>query len=676
MATSHELDTKDNDIVLSETEMTQELPELEEHDGDDGVSLRMSLDTEQKKLSTSQLSKRNAFNDSQDIVYNRRHIRRKQRDTMEDSDERGSDTTSPRKRLKREIEIMNSDLNEEICQVANEMLADGDDVNSNPIKSKETFPDLVTPIKVEKKREFPSKVKTEDSEYLTKRDIRFEDAIWCQYSLNYKYYPALLLSPNIGEDSSLVLFETGKAESKNEDIYYLDIRIGDTVTFNTNEYSVSALECRTHDPQIIRCIRGYDTVHLKKRNANGSLSKKVVIKPLASITVELNEWARRPKIILEDGVGSRGKALRGLRHPLRGRKTTNYTSPKKLLHKLIKEEHIVDDSTNSIDKFTDERVTSIMTPTQKSLTNFPSSATRDQGYKIFDKCLFVLTSIFENKDELCSTIEARGGKVLTLGFSSLFDCCRAVSTMPVGEDEDIILKESSLHLTWKRDCIFKDYKFACLLTRRHLRSLKYLETLALGWPILHWKFINACVKENTLSIQSIPRFLLPAGESYRLSVDITTKSGVIKSSDILQFYSRLLNGDRLINQTDALKNLMMDYVVLLYGYSELDDFIKFIFACTGISRFYETDMKLHDDAPDSLLLILEKLFKLCQDKGLKILVYMNEETGKISNDLLDQTRKEILERFSSFKVPFHVRSKEWLIQTIINESTDFDDENY
>lgn len=112
---------------------------------------------------------------------------------------------------------------------------------------------------------FPEGIRTADNSFLSKDDIIFGNAVWCQYSWNYKFYPGILLEVDTNQDGCWIYFETGRSLTKDEDIYYLDIRIGDAVTFDGNEYVVVGLECRSHDLNIIRCIRGYDTVHLKKK---------------------------------------------------------------------------------------------------------------------------------------------------------------------------------------------------------------------------------------------------------------------------------------------------------------------------------------------------------------------------------------------------------------------------
>ncbi|CCD24146.1 chromatin-binding protein RAD9 NDAI_0C04870 [Naumovozyma dairenensis CBS 421] len=658
-------DIQDN-LALSEAEVTQELPELEE----ESVSqAQNNADQDNEPVETNEVLK-SLRNDSQDIVYSRRKMKRKQFETVEISkgEEHRSSMPSPKKRLIRGTDFMREEEKESVT-------------NKDDTKDQEqevVTQDNNTKDSDENERtyNFPTELRNEDTQYLSRNDIQFENAIWSQYTLNYQFYPGILLPKEISKDRCWVLFYTGKEESKREDVYYLDIRIGDTVNWNGNKYVVTGLNCESHDPNIIRCVRGYDTVYMRKKTVSGGLGKRTFIKPLSVITIDLDEWAKRPKIILEDGISTKGKAHKDLEHPIRGRKSIFINSPRKTTRRATNEESDIE----AIIK--EPTITPIKKPTGTSLdVELPlipvSLKSKNSGTKIFDKCLFVLSNIYDNKAELCHLIESNGGKVIELGFASLFDNPTVASTMPLGEDENIILRESQMHLEWNPNSPFKDYKFACLLAKRHLRSLKYLETLALGWPILHWKFIHKCLKNNKLLLNSIYEFLLPAGESFRLGLDRIMKTGIIKSYNIHSFYSKLLEGSTLQNQVSHLKNKMSGYIVLFYGYSQLDDFLKFLFECLGINKFYESDMDvMSEDYSKPLLIILEKLFDVCMLENYKILVYMSDDTGKISSSLLDEARKDISEKFGGSPVTFHVEGKEWLIQTIVNESTGFEDEDY
>ncbi|CAI4056930.1 hypothetical protein SUVZ_02G3370 [Saccharomyces uvarum] len=708
----NELDTKRDNTIMSEAELTQELPEVEEQQDLDTSSNKLERDerstikrsnykeaslqihadntennadeqgdmelptaetsaSQEGKEKSSQL-KRNLMQlfpiESQEIISNGRRIKRRQKDTIEigEEEENRSTKTTPTKRSKRSANFGATP-------------AKGD--ASNSIKFQGGVGESETDYK-EAPYVFPEGIKTEDSSFLSKEDIIFGNAVWCQYSWNYKFYPGILLDIDTNQDGYWIYFETGRSLTKEEDIYYLDIRIGDAVTSDGNEYIVVGLECRSHDRDIIRCIRGYDTVHLKKKNLSGSLGKRILIKALSSISLDLNEWTKRAKIILEDDERTKGNAYRYLRHPIRGRKpTTNVLSPKKLAddekgkrahNRVHNDEQELRYENNEFGK----KIAKNSLSENKAFPNLLFSLGEIKRGNIFDRCIFVLTSLFENRDELRQIIESQGGTVIDSGFSALFDFPHPPAKLLVDRDRIENTGELDLKLAWKPDCPFADYRFACLITKRHLRSLKYLETLALGWPTLHWKFISACIEKKKITPHSMYQYLLPSGESFRLSLDSQSKGGIIKSNNIFSFYTKFLRGSLLKNQVGGMENMLNDYIVIICGSSELDNFIKFVFACLSASKMFTIDLpniNVENTEPLSNILatLVSRIGSAISDKNSRFLIYVNENNGKTQMRLLEKLRNQLSLKFNHLNYIFHTESKEWLIQTIINEDTGF-----
>ncbi|QID83546.1 radiation sensitive protein rad9 [Saccharomyces pastorianus] len=707
----NELDTKRDGTIMSEAELTQELPEVEEQQDLDTSpknlereerstiektnhkedSLQIYADNTQinvneqgdmelqtvetsasreGKEKSSQL-KRNLMqlfpNDSQEIVSNGRRIKRRQKDTIEiaEEEENRSTKTSPTKRSKISTDFVATP-------------AKGEAYSSNEfqggVEESERYYKEASYV-------FPQGIKTEDSSFLSKEDIIFGNAVWCQYSWNYKFYPGILLDIDTNRDGYWIYFETGRSLTKEEDIYYLDIRIGDAVTSDGNEYIVVGLECRSHDRDIIRCIRGYDTVHLKKKNLSGSLGKRILVKALSSISLDLNEWTKRAKIILEDDERTKGNAYRYLRHPIRGRKPmTNVISPKKLAndekgkraHNRVHNDEQLSYENNELTK----KITKNSSSENEAFPNLLFSLGEVKRGNIFDRCIFVLTSLFENRDELRQIIESQGGTVIDSGFSSLFDFPHPPAKFLVDRDRIENTRELDLKLAWKPDCQFANYRFACLITKRHLRSLKYLETLALGWPTLHWKFISTCIERKKISPHLIYQYLLPSGESFRLSLDSQSKGGIVKSNNIFSFYTRFLRGCHLQNQIDGMANMLNGYIVIICGSSELDSFIKFVFACLSANKMFTIDLPNIDienteSLSNFLASLVSRIGSAISDKNLKFLIYVNENNGKTQMRLLEKLRNQLSLKFNHLNYVFHTESKEWLIQTIINEDTGF-----
>lgn len=642
----------DTVVVLSDAELTQELPEIEEDVDQQSSSLFDEMD--QKQTSGEFNSKRRKRHEAQTVE-------------LAAEDESRSVKPSPTKKVcpnsrsKRSISRDRSggdDMNE---------FEEAEHRNRKFGRSSDT---MIQSLEKSKQNDLPGELRSRDDDYLSKEDIKFEDAVWCQYSLDYRYYPGRILGYEEQPDSYWVYFETGKSLTKNEDIYYLDIRVGDTVTFAGKKYQVVGLEAKYTDEATIRCVRGYDTVHLKRKKKSGSLGQKTIIKPLASTCLDLNEWTKRPKIILENGFHTKAKAYQALQHPIRGRKSNATSSPRKVksafrehtIKPVYKEES--DDETSLVEQREAANARGSLDSVLKRLQS--SERMKNGQSKIFENCVFVLTGLDEDRQAFSDAIEGQGGEILQLGFSELFEYERL-------EDNAIDFTRYALQLEWKRRTSESNYRFACLITRRHLRSLKYLETLALGWPTLHWKFIRECLRRGKLCLEAIHHYLLPSGESYRLSFEPSTKNGVIKSNNIFQYYLKLSQGLMLRSQMHAMRDQMKDYVVVLYGQSELDHFIRFALACLGVTELYHIHGKSNIPSQEEIDQLNAELDLLISDSVSRVVIYVNKSSG-VSSTLLEDMRRQISSKHRKHPeqdLEIHIEAKEWLIQTIINGSPGF-----
>ena len=100
---------------------------------------------------------------------------------------------------------------------------------------------------------------------------------------------------------------------------------------------------------------------------------------------------------------------------------------------------------------------------------------------------------------------------------------------------------------------YKSFDFACVLSTRHGRTLKYLECLCLKWPIIHVDFIKMCMEDEYMkrSWKSLwTKFMLVSGESKVLNC--------ITSLDIFGFYGKWKCGHKLqeqIRNNNSLKEL-------------------------------------------------------------------------------------------------------------------------
>lgn len=87
------------------------------------------------------------------------------------------------------------------------------------------------------------------------------------------------------------------------------------------------------------------------------------------------------------------------------------------------------------------------------------------------------------------------------------------------------------------------FMFGCVISTRHVRTLKYLQCLCLKWPIIHTEFIKDCMKNSRILKNwenEWTRYLLIAGECSFLNSSI--------GLDVFGFYSNWKKGYRLSQQ--------------------------------------------------------------------------------------------------------------------------------
>lgn len=368
----------------------------------------------------------------------------------------------------------------------------------------------------------PTDLLTEETSSLTELDIAFKEYVWCQY--NAQYYPGIIKSVNDKGFNVKFIADTANMSM----VYPLDLRINDHIVVETSKYVVIGLKCLelNEDVEIIRCMRGYDTVIAKRLKKTKSKTKKKSDKqefefPIGLIKIDNDEWFKRER------VGS-----------------DSFTKPRR---------NFLKDSThhNIIPTYQDELL--ISTP-QKIEVNTVNSG-------IFDSCLFVITGEVD-KAYLIDLIETHGGSVLDDGFSSLLQFESNV------DNEVVIKNKKSL----------KQFDFAALISNKHTRSPKYLATLALGWPLLSTSFINDSIKDNKLKCDFLTTYLLPAGESKKMKF--------IKSHNIHKFINNLLLKQDLTQQLKNNRSILKDrYVILTSSNPEI---IKFIFYTLGAKKIFIT----------------------------------------------------------------------------------------
>ncbi|SCU81331.1 LAMI_0B05732g1_1 [Lachancea mirantina] len=647
-------------IVMSDMDVTQELPEIEET----AVTEKRTQARASDKSGSDRSGKNSQQNsdvrgteaqldDSQDIVRNRRELlitrRRKTAENETQVDEKQLATNEQKHANKRR---------KTISYDSSALFASKTPNRNTKQDNGEIDRSFGTKLTESKGKRFEPRTLTSDAKLLSRDDIVCEDAIWCHYSVNFFYYPGKLLRVDGSSNSCEVLFESGISKVDQDDVYYLDLKVGETVRWKSSAYVIVALECTSQAEDTIRCVRGYDTLHLRKKFQSGKLEKEIIRIPLSSITLGLGEWAKRSKIVLLDKSDYKASALNELQYPIRGRKNTMLVTPVTPTKKN-------GERTFSADPVDAEQYDKTMGNDLR--TSFQVSIKKTDAtdsLPIFDQCLFLMTGFTENRRrEISSLIEQQGGVVCDESFSSLFTFDEI--TVPKFRDERLGY-----------------FKFACLITEKHSRSLKYLETLALGWPPLHWKFVDRCITYGKLDIHSIHQFLLPAGESHRLSVDLKNKCGVVKSSDVFYFFTNLLSEVKLSEQLLGRPSRMSNFSVIIWGHSELDDFVEFVFRILKVKflRFISKQAKNRDlpkdeeqfDSKYAYQRLDEVLTSIhVSEKAEDILIYLNERHFKPNT--ATQVRRGLQSSWNKYSTRAGVRieGKEWLIQTVINGDPGF-----
>lgn len=637
----------------NEFDATQELPEI---------------DDEAVETSTKQLQENETTGDSQQIVMNRRQMKKEQRESIDTNDDNEEyETVIPSKKSQKSS-------NDIIDRVSLSRLASFDDKieYKTPTKKRRKIESSIKDenlLKVNEEKIIPQDILLKEGGSLTDKDVIFEDSVWCLYGVNMRYYPGRILDDS-GTEEAKVLFALEEQYTKYSDIFLLDIRIGDIVQWQLHSYQVVGLEARNKENSsvCIRCIRGYDTVYLNKQQQQqeSTITKTTKIVPLSDIHITMDEWSKRSKIFQTKEVE---------KSPIRGRTNTTLNSPKYIKEKVyglrnankMKYEEKEEEEETRIDILKSVSIgkeqgsvnnnnTVISTTIPKDLTISSNAKCK----KIFKDCLFVISGINDGRDELLKKyINMMDGEIIIGGVQSIFKYSKKIGSTLRSK-----FIEYSLDLQ-----ILDKYgtkRFICLISHKHLRSIKYMEMLALRWPTIHWKYIIDNVEKdyNEIDINKLNKYLLPSGGSNRL-ID-NDGNIVIKSNNIIKFLINFDNGKLLNEQLYGMNELMLNFIVIIQGESSINEFVKFLFACLGVKILYYS--KMNDD--DLIMLKIRELINKCCNDGKRLLVYLNNDK-QINNTLIEEFHDKIKEIENEYEFKVNIESKEWLLQTIINEDTGF-----
>lgn len=404
-------------------------------------------------------------------------------------------------------------------------------------------------------------ISEEDLTTLAVEHLENDRSVWAFFQ--FRYYPAKVLRPIDLLHTLVEFYDWCQKEMRNTDLFVLDVRIGDNLrTFMApSEFVVTKLSISDEAP--FKCVRGFDTLHLSKKGKHNVAAGGDLTVSLSTCYMEPDDWALHQLRfqLLYEGVDLVQRDY-GVIQPLLN-----------LLDSSQKTEHTVP----------------VIEPKTKSPRK--SKLERSESFRfapIFEGHVFFITSMGpERKRTLKRTIEERGGLVYESEISKFV-------SFEVSDSYHlkIVLQQ------------FEGIKFGAFLSDGHSRSAKYLQALALGWPILAENFVKLAIEDETI-LENWQVFLLPAGQSFY------TKN--LKSQDVFRFRNNFENGFGLNDQLSNNSSLMASLNVLIFQKRQDKQTLKmceFIFHAYGAQTLQgfnnENHLKSHiSENKDMNFLVLD-----------------------------------------------------------------------
>lgn len=545
-------------------------------------------------------------------------------------------------------------------------------------------------------REGLTQLRQEASHILPISLVVHEDSVWAEYK--FKMFPGII--QEVHRDFLVILFEDGVSKVLNQDLYLLDIRIGDKVRLKKGviPYLVTGLQRKpisnsqsSSQGEVIRCVRGYNYVYIRRISKNKIFDEKLV--SIGELYMEIEDWVvhqlkfligktedenenkleqdssinmdrimptrMRKSTILGPGggastlnhsggsVASVSKSVpTGLSSPggslsKNGSTVVNPVSSTKA--KLQQIGKVILRQSSNLNSGTLQPVS----PSKRlSMLN---GNTLDQNGTIFEGCIFCLTNteVDDKREEISKLIESNGGVILSQGLQELL-------TFENREGEGLRLGCNNY---------FGNFKFCAVISNNYCRSAKYLQALAMGWPVLSDLYIRDSINKQIIPGSSWHNYLLPAGQLQRLQC--------VKLYEIYPFRTNYELGYSLINQLGNNSQILSKYSIIIItsnkGNAKNLETCEFIFHALGAkSLTYVTDF--------------DKIrFEAC-DEGL---VYDNSNGGEIGNNVVGieesvpsskkraktgGRRSKRSQKAIEYR-KFGVIDWEWVVQCVINGYT-------
>lgn len=423
---------------------------------------------------------------------------------------------------------------------------------------------------------------------LTQTDIHYMESVWVSFKFNM--YTGK--TTKVGHDNLIVEFEEGSYSIKNSDLYLLDIRIGDKLRTRSSKYKfvVTGLAYSKNGDNI-KCIRGYNVVSLRRISKAKGKKFEELEASLSECYMELSDWIQHQQTFqfLFDGQDL-------LKHD-GGNIFLN--NPSLDIHRTPSRNTRYSNTPDFIEYDLKYRNGPLSSPSKKNESRIVNGGTLTKlgSSGLFSGMLFCLTfgkSIDEDKKEKIKTaIENNGGSLLDEGLHDILKYSRS--------------QDGSLEL---ESPMLSEFSFGAVISNSFCRSAKYLQALALGWPILSDYYIFDCLKDNK-KLTDWPVYLLPAGQSQYL--------GSVKSLEIFKFRQNYETDKELSYQLKNNNHLLQDvFIIIINNKANL----KTLQTCEFIFHAFGAKSLKYCSSVNEIV----NVTKQCKDDP--ILVYDNNDTIK------------------------------------------------
>jgi hypothetical protein len=353
--------------------------------------------------------------------------------------------------------------------------------------------------------------------------------------MNNYFYPATALV-SFGDEIK-VRFENGSLDLRNVKLVRcLDLRIGDIVKVDKNDYRKLNFEVIGFDDKLDMPIEKTSV-----RSATGTTEERLF--PRTDIQGHQIIQLRQH---LKEGAASTAARVEELFVPLTSLYLTKsqwkFWDDRAYVHRSDYAPAL--GGSSFMEVLTLEMPQSSSKPKGLSATeSIKLLSSPHTAQQLFTGMAFATTFVGSdvNHNDIASKVASHGGVVLSDGFGQLFEA----DTSP-GSSQLFNLSELGAAAG-----------FTALITDTHSRRSKHMTALALGIPILSWRWIDACLADPE-AINQWSSYLLPAGECTYLSGAVKSRTLTVPSQvlakhaqqlrldDVTSHRSRILSGKKIL----------------------------------------------------------------------------------------------------------------------------------